>query len=359
MKVFSKLIGLLILIGALAGAVLLVQRIQETRRGATYGGIDMIFLPSDKVLKKGDRFTVTVNFDAKELKPAGVDLRIKYDQVKLRAVDIEPVKKESIGGLAFFQESVDVLDTRIDQVNGYIYLAGINMEESESKMVSVQALARMHFEVIGSGGVATVSLDGGYNNMVSGFRSDGGADLDLAISAIKAGKYTIEGIVGPTKSITVLPSKTVTRTPTKTNILPVVTKTLVPVVTGVIKTTPTLIDGCPKIVVPEGCYLEKVNCININAPCCPVLRCSKTTVTGPVLTGTENKCEVCSNGRDKSKGDANCDGGVNLTDFEFWRSEMFDQGAMMGTIRNNWKSDFDCDGKVTVFDFEQWRKNRQ
>jgi len=50
---------------------------------------------------------------------------------------------------------------------------------------------------------------------------------------------------------------------------------------------------------------------------------------------------------------------VDLTDFEFWRSEMFDQGGYLGTIRNTWKSDFDCDGKVTVFDFEQWRKNRQ
>jgi len=338
MKNFFKLIGLLILIGALAGAVFLVQRIQETRRGATYGGVDLIFLPSDKALKKGERFTVTVNFDAKEFKPAGVDLRIKYDQTRLRAIDIVPVVKESIEGLAFFQKSEDVLDTRIDQAKGYIYLAGINMEESEAKMVSVQALARIHFEAIGSGGVATVTLDSGYNNMITGFRSDGGTDLDLAISAIKVGKYTLEGTVLPTKTITVLPSKTVT---------------LVPVLTGVVKVTPTFIDGCPKIVVPDGCYLEKVNC--------PVLRCPGTTVkpTSPVATGTANKCQVCSNGRDKSKGDANCDGGVDLTDFEFWRSEMFDQGGYLGTIRNTWKSDFDCDGKVTVFDFEQWRKNRQ
>ena len=355
MKNFFKLIGLLILIGALAGAVFLVQRIQETRRGATYGGVDLIFLPSDKALKKGERFTVTVNFDAKEFKPAGVDLRIKYDQTRLRAIDIVPVVKESIEGLAFFQKSEDVLDTRIDQAKGYIYLAGINMEESEAKMVSVQALARIHFEAIGSGGVATVTLDSGYNNMITGFRSDGGTDLDLAISAIKVGKYTLEGTVLPTKTITVLPSKTVT---------------LVPVLTGVVKVTPTFIDGCPKIVVPDGCYLEKVNCIDIVAPCCPVLRCPGTTVkptspiatvkpTSPVATGTANKCQVCSNGRDKSKGDANCDGGVDLTDFEFWRSEMFDQGGYLGTIRNNWKSDYDCDGKVTVFDFEQWRKNRQ
>ncbi|KKQ90612.1 MAG: hypothetical protein UT14_C0033G0002 [Candidatus Shapirobacteria bacterium GW2011_GWE1_38_92] len=57
-------------------------------------------------------------------------------------------------------------------------------------------------------------------------------------------------------------------------------------------------------------------------------------------------------------GDGNCDGLVDLRDFEVWRSEMFDLGGWQGVSRPDWKGDFNCDWKVDLLDFEIWRRNR-
>jgi len=67
-------------------------------------------------------------------------------------------------------------------------------------------------------------------------------------------------------------------------------------------------------------------------------------------------CSVCTSGLAKSTGNANCDGTVSSIDFEIWRSEMFDQGGLAGTVKSTWKSDYNCDQKVSGVDFEIWRK---
>ena len=54
-------------------------------------------------------------------------------------------------------------------------------------------------------------------------------------------------------------------------------------------------------------------------------------------------CQVCSNGKDKSNGDANCDGKVDLVDFGMWKA-----GKM--------EADFDCDSNVTIKDFGKWKE---
>jgi hypothetical protein len=69
---------------------------------------------------------------------------------------------------------------------------------------------------------------------------------------------------------------------------------------------------------------------------------------------SDAKCAICANGQ-KSKGDANCDGTVDLLDFEYWRSEAFDKGGMTGTTSTTWMSDFSCDSKADLLDFEVWR----
>ena len=54
----------------------------------------------------------------------------------------------------------------------------------------------------------------------------------------------------------------------------------------------------------------------------------------------------CSN---KPQGDADCNGSVDLTDFEVWRKEYLHYL----TTKN---ADFDHDGSVTIIDFEVWRR---
>ena len=67
-----------------------------------------------------------------------------------------------------------------------------------------------------------------------------------------------------------------------------------------------------------------------------------------------NNCNTCEGKEgDKSKGDANCDGKVDLADFEAWRGEYFD-----GENKDNWKADFNCSkelSKPDLSDFNIWR----
>jgi hypothetical protein len=62
----------------------------------------------------------------------------------------------------------------------------------------------------------------------------------------------------------------------------------------------------------------------------------------------------------KQKGDANCDGSIDVLDFSLWHKEFFDgnYGAM---AKNSWNADFTgangvCDGKVDIYDFSLWQK---
>jgi hypothetical protein len=66
-------------------------------------------------------------------------------------------------------------------------------------------------------------------------------------------------------------------------------------------------------------------------------------------------CNTCQIG-DKSLGDANCDGEIDLADFEIWRSESFD----MEDANYDWQADFNCSDALTepdTFDFNIWRIN--
>ena len=68
----------------------------------------------------------------------------------------------------------------------------------------------------------------------------------------------------------------------------------------------------------------------------PWLKSIKVVSGGP-------SCQVCTNGKDKSKGDANCDGKVDLVDFGMWKA-------------GNIEADFDCDANVTIKDFGKWKE---
>ena len=63
-----------------------------------------------------------------------------------------------------------------------------------------------------------------------------------------------------------------------------------------------------------------------------------------VTTQAQNTCSR------KSQGDANCDGAVNLIDFEQWRKEFTGEASTL-------TADFNGDGAVNLIDFELWRRN--
>ena len=63
----------------------------------------------------------------------------------------------------------------------------------------------------------------------------------------------------------------------------------------------------------------------------------------------------------KSKGDANCDGSIDVIDYSLWNKEYFDGGK--GAVKKStWNADFTgnagkCDGIVDTYDYSLWQKN--
>ncbi len=98
---------------------------------------------------------------------------------------------------------------------------------------------------------------------------------------------------------------------------------------------------------PNGC----TGCtFRYKVPGVPVANIPSTTVTPTatnVPTATAMPTASCVK---KSLGDSNCDGLINLNDFERFRQEYTG-------ILSSKSSDFNNDGKITLIDFETWRRN--
>ena len=76
----------------------------------------------------------------------------------------------------------------------------------------------------------------------------------------------------------------------------------------------------------------------------------------PLLTQVPNTCTPCSNSLLKSKGDANCDGSIDVIDRSIWSSEiLIDAGTL--TKKSTWRADFNCDGYLNVIDRTIWSTN--
>jgi len=86
--------------------------------------------------------------------------------------------------------------------------------------------------------------------------------------------------------------------------------------------------------------------------CCPTLNGNWTTD----MTKCNLKCTTCANGKNRSIGDADCNGVVDVNDRSIWASEFVSDGGNR-TEKNNWMSDFDCNGVVDVNDRSIWSAN--
>jgi len=80
-----------------------------------------------------------------------------------------------------------------------------------------------------------------------------------------------------------------------------------------------------------------------------VLRHSGSAQPTPTITPISTPIPTVILCARKGEGDANCDGVINILDFEIWRREFLG-------IDTTTKSDFDSSGGVTILDFEIWRR---
>jgi hypothetical protein len=89
----------------------------------------------------------------------------------------------------------------------------------------------------------------------------------------------------------------------------------------------------------------------------PSITPTRTPTIKPTPTSTSIKiCTPCLNSNLKSKGDANCDGTIDVVDRSIWSAEFLIDGGNL-IKKNNWLSDFNCDGYVNVIDRSIWSAN--
>ena len=88
--------------------------------------------------------------------------------------------------------------------------------------------------------------------------------------------------------------------------------------------------------------------------CCPIINGNWTTDMSKCSTSLQ--CTKCANGKNRSIGDADCNGVVDVNDRSIWTSEFVSDGGSR-TEKNSWMSDFDCNGVVDVNDRSIWTTN--
>jgi len=194
MKIKNILV-IIILFAALAGAGFLVKKNQETRSSASYASVEALFLPSVRTVSVGDKFTTNLMIDSKSHLLTGVDLRVKFDSEKLILEKVAVRTKENMledSSEKFWLQNADgVLISEIDSEKGTYSLVGTNIEKETTNLPSgIVGIVSLYFTAKARG-EAKVSLDSGYQNIVSGYNL-AGSDQELKIEKISEAVYTVK-----------------------------------------------------------------------------------------------------------------------------------------------------------------------
>lgn len=191
---------------------------------------------------------------------------------------------------------------------------------------------------ISPGGQATLTADKSLTKITGNIAGGvyGLGEVETTTFSVSASAVTATpGVASPTPT-KLTPTKTPTRPPT-----PTVGQT-----TPGISPSPT-VRVCPTAPACDGEII--VDDLLSVASTCPVYACltvtpQMTLTSAPSFSPTiPTQCPL------KPKGDANCDGKVDLIDFEIWRKEY------RGELTSK-DADFNSDGKVDLIDFETWRR---
>lgn len=197
---------LLLLVGGLVGAVVLVIKNQETRRGAAATTPNPVYIFGSQSVAVGQSVVMIFGVDTNSQgKMAGVEMKVKYDATKLRLVDKKAICKDvgssdtkcyraTSGVPVLFESKTNVL--KLNELSGEVELAGVVMggtpTELETNMAEgVVQLMRLVFEpVAGASGAAVVEVVGGAETVVmykDGASATRSADVQIKGSIIIVG----------------------------------------------------------------------------------------------------------------------------------------------------------------------------
>jgi hypothetical protein len=181
----------LVLVAALVGAGYLVKSNQETRSSASFANVEALFLPDSKSVEVDGEITTTLMIDSKGYQLTGADLKIKYDNQKLVLKGIEVLTKSNFGsGTPWLESSEEIVVSEIDEIGGWVNLVGTNLQKDAQLLPKgIVNIVKLNF-VAKAEGVANVSLEENYQNMVSGYNAEG-FDQELKIEKVSGAIYKV------------------------------------------------------------------------------------------------------------------------------------------------------------------------
>lgn len=206
MKKISKWLVMLLLVGALVAGMILVNKNQETRKGATAAETSTSILPSEITAQPGDDFKVNlwVNTGKDTDKLTGVEITVSFDAAKVK---YESMVVDAASGYSLVNDIATV-----DNGAGKLTLNMVAMGAEKGGAIN---LAKLNFKALGGGtGAIKVSVA---KVLVSGQAST------WDVSKHNASVILMDGPLS-----TAMPYEDPTITPKITAILPAVTATPVP-----------------------------------------------------------------------------------------------------------------------------------
>jgi len=181
MKNLRTLLFLMIGLGALAGSVLLVQKIQETRRGAYLDKLNVSVWPDSKTnMQVGEKVIATVKMDAKSFRISAVDLRMAFNTA---AFSVESIEIQS----GFDKQMMNQV------IDGKIVIIAANSNADETKLpTGVFDIAKITF-VAKAAGNLNLTLS---EYQVPSTQSDTTGDNKMEVNFLPAA-YSVGGSSGP------------------------------------------------------------------------------------------------------------------------------------------------------------------
>jgi len=235
MRKSAKWLVFLILLGALAGALILVRRKQELRRGAAGNEVQAWFLPTESgEVAVGSVFPVSLvaDFGTNELN--AFRMKITYSK------DVLEITSDDIVFHSAFGENI--LLTEVDRENGAIYLSALTIFNGPTGLLTTaDPWIKLNFTVKAQepASVELVNSVAGYEYFeVNGLDADGEM-VNFTLTNQQGGEtvrvdYNFSGQPALSPTATPTPILTLTPTPTSTP-----TATLTPTPTGTPTATPT------------------------------------------------------------------------------------------------------------------------
>jgi len=257
MKGIFKILSIVVLLGALVGGAILVQRNQETRKGAAANGTSVSVLPGSVVVASGKNFEVHtwVNTGKNTDKLSGVEFKVSYDSTKLKYVSSEA------------QNGYTVLNEVVDDGRGTLTLKMVTLGAEKAGAVDV---LKVTFRPVGNVSGA-ISPKGGVV-MISG------QSATWNVAKYNASNYA--PVSRPT-SRKPIPTR-VKVTPTRVKVTPTLSSPLRCGWCGTSCINSKIKRMCPMIAPPKGS-----SCVAENGAC--VIKISRVTPTGVgVMSATLN-----------------------------------------------------------------------